>query len=91
MPSIETKYTIHRLVELVEAHNHIFRDKQPERSIHHYLKAGFPEMAFDVYESFKLGEAQSVRDMLIESREIVRKSDGWDWVTPMYGEEYDLE
>ncbi len=47
MPSKETKYIIHRFVELLEAHNHIFRDNEPTRSIHHYLKADFPEMAFD--------------------------------------------
>ena len=90
MPSKETKYAIHRLVELAEAQKHI-SDNEPERSIHHYLKADLPGMAFDVYKAFGLGKAQSVRDMLIESREIVKKNDGWDWITHMYGEEYDLK
>lgn len=48
-------------------------------------------MAFDIYESFGLGQAKSVREMLLESREIVEKNDGWDWITPMYGEKFNLK
>jgi hypothetical protein len=82
---------IHRLVDLLEAYNHIFGDDEPQRALHHLLKLGLPELCFDVYKSFGLGNAQSVREMLMESKRIVEQSDGKDWITPMYGEKYDLK
>lgn len=85
---IERRYNIHVMVEILEATKHM-RDGEPQRAIHHFLKTYEPDMAFTVYK-LSGGKAKSLRGMLMESKEIVKESDGIDWITPLYGEEYKL-
>jgi len=87
-PETEFRYNIARFVEVLEASKHIAAG-EPGRSIHHFLRAYLPELAFVAY-SLSGGKAESVRDMLLESRQIVTKNDGVDWITPLYGKDYNL-
>jgi ribulose-phosphate 3-epimerase len=85
---IERRYNIIRLVEIKEAEKHI-REGEPERSIHHFLKAYSPEAAYAVYKKCG-GNANTIREFLIESIGTALKNDGLDWITSLYVKEYDL-
>jgi gamma-glutamylcyclotransferase (GGCT)/AIG2-like uncharacterized protein YtfP len=77
-----------RLVELLEALEHVKKGEY-RRSVHHFLKAGEPELAFHVYKLGR-GKEETIQDMLMESRKIAIRDVGMDWVTPLYGERYRL-
>jgi len=85
---IERRYFNRRLLDMIEAGNHI-KDGQPERSIHHFLAANEPQLALCIYQLCG-GKEKTVRDMLLDLREKYVKYNGIDWIGIFYGEEYNL-
>jgi len=85
---IERRYYNRRLLDMIEAGNHI-KAGQPERSIHHFLATNEPQLALRIYQ-FCGGKEKTVRGMLLELRERYVKYFGIDWLYIWYGGEYNL-